>query len=108
MNVIAAVGTSERPHIGEPMERGKVQALPARVPHAEPDFHDVVQAGVIVRETNEKVTNRKLGRFALAHAPTDRISSYVRQGDNSLTFCRRSAMSYEGGRGRQKVNCPLR
>jgi hypothetical protein len=43
----------------------------------------VVQAGVVIREAGEEVTNRKEGRFALAHALNIGQSPYVRQGDNS-------------------------
>jgi hypothetical protein len=39
------------------MERGNVQALAARMLHAVPNFHDVVQASIVIREPGEEVTN---------------------------------------------------
>jgi len=58
----AALGTGIGAAPCQPVERPVFAASLAFVTHTEPDLHNMVQAGIIVGKTGEKLTDRKFSK----------------------------------------------
>jgi hypothetical protein len=54
VHMVPTLGTGERLAARNAVKRGFLGTLPADVMEAVPDFHNMGQAGIVIRETGEK------------------------------------------------------